>query len=154
MGSGPSARAHTQSRVVLSIHPNLLRHDLPVQHTFCVSSADERGFPIVYASPGFLDLTGYTEDRLVGHRCGAVLQGPHSSLETKAKMGRALARGQALHCRILNYRANGAPFWSQARASAPLRPRKLPPSHPSPRCTPPRHLTTSLAGGLDLPPRR
>ena len=43
--------------------------------TFCVSAA-RNGFPIVYASPGFVSLTGWTAESLVGQSCGMLLQGP------------------------------------------------------------------------------
>lgn len=70
-------------------------------------------------SPGFIRLTGWSSDMLIGQSCGLLLQGPASSATTVKSMGRALGRGSGLSCRILNYRRDGAPFWSQVRPRSP-----------------------------------
>lgn len=42
---------------------------------FCITNATAPDNPIVYASPGFLELTGYDMHAILGHNC-RFLQGP------------------------------------------------------------------------------
>jgi hypothetical protein len=46
----------------------------PSQRSFCVTNAIAADNPIVYASPGFMELTGYDMHGILGHNC-RLLQG-------------------------------------------------------------------------------
>lgn len=45
---------------------------------FCITNATAPDNPIVYASPGFMELTGYNMHSILGHNC-RFLQGPETS---------------------------------------------------------------------------
>lgn len=44
---------------------------------FCITNATAPDNPIVYASPGFMELTGYDMHSILGHNC-RFLQGPET----------------------------------------------------------------------------
>ena len=54
--------------------PSLLALVNPAQRSFCVTNAIATDNPIVYASPGFMELTGYDMHGILGHNC-RLLQG-------------------------------------------------------------------------------
>jgi PAS domain S-box-containing protein len=68
--------------------------------------------PIVYASQGFLDLTGYTADQIIGRNC-RFLQGPGTDPAAVDIIRRGVALGEDTSVCLLNYRADGVPFWNQ-----------------------------------------
>lgn len=75
--------------------------------------------PIIYASPGFSALTGYTIREIVGRNC-RFLQGPGSSPQTIAAIRDAVARRVRIDTDIVNFRKDGSPFWNHL-SIGPLR---------------------------------
>ncbi|HWJ96125.1 MAG TPA: histidine kinase famiy protein [Telluria sp.] len=67
--------------------------------------------PIVFANNAFFDLTGYRHDDVVGRNC-RLLQGPDTDPRTVAEVRNALAEQRAVAVDILNYKADGTPFWN------------------------------------------
>jgi PAS domain S-box-containing protein len=67
--------------------------------------------PIVFANGAFLDLTGHTEDKVLGHNC-RMLQGPQTDRRTVDELRAAIADERAVAVDILNYKADGTPFWN------------------------------------------
>jgi len=67
--------------------------------------------PIVFANRAFLDLTLYEEKDIVGRNC-RLLQGPQTNPDTVAEIRAALAERRAIALDILNYKADGTPFWN------------------------------------------
>lgn len=60
----------------------------PSQRSFCVTNAIAADNPIVYASPGFMELTGYDMHGILGHNC-RLLQGEDTDkneVDTFSKM--------------------------------------------------------------------
>ena len=47
--------------------PNLAKVLAGLRHTFVVADATLPDCPLVYASQGFLDMTGYTAEEVLGH---------------------------------------------------------------------------------------
>jgi diguanylate cyclase (GGDEF)-like protein/PAS domain S-box-containing protein len=86
-----------------------------------ITDATVPGCPITYASPGFEELTGYTADAVVGRSC-RLLQGPETDPRAVDVLRRAIAHGVDAYVTILNYRADGTPFWNEV-ALAPQRDR-------------------------------
>ena len=68
--------------------------------------------PIVYASEGFYELTGYTSDQVLGRNC-RYLQGPGTDPRSVDIIRTAIAKGSDVTTCILNYKSDGSPFWNQ-----------------------------------------
>ncbi len=67
---------------------------------------------LVYANEGFAELTGYGLGETVGRNC-RFLQGPDTDEETVAEIRAALDAERPVSVDLLNYRADGEPFWNQ-----------------------------------------
>ncbi|MBL7545643.1 MAG: response regulator [Bdellovibrionaceae bacterium] len=72
--------------------------------------------PIVYVSPGFQKLTGYTEEESVGRNC-RFLQGKETGADARAKISKALQEARNCQVEILNYRKDGSTFWNRLNIS-------------------------------------
>nr|AML77692.1 putative LOV domain-containing protein [Squilla maritima] len=81
------------------------------QQTFVVSDATKPDHPIMYASAGFFNMTGYLPKEVVGRNC-RFLQGADTDPAEIAKIRKALAAGMNYCGRILNYKKDGTPFWN------------------------------------------
>ncbi|MET0360262.1 MAG: PAS domain-containing protein [Sphingobium sp.] len=68
--------------------------------------------PIIFASRGFLTLTGYEEADIVGRNC-RFLQGADTDRATVAAIREAVNERRRFDGEILNYRKDGRPFWNQ-----------------------------------------
>jgi len=82
------------------------------QQNFVLSDPRLPDNPIVYASPGFYVLTGYTQDQVLGRNC-RFLQGPGTDPRSVDIIRTAIANGSDATACILNYKADGTPFWNQ-----------------------------------------
>nr|AML78367.1 putative LOV domain-containing protein [Cyanophora paradoxa] len=69
------------------------------------------GHPIVYASPGFQRMTGYTEAEIIGRNC-RFLQGSATDRHITMELGKAIREKREYLAEILNYRKDGTPFWN------------------------------------------
>jgi PAS domain S-box-containing protein len=67
--------------------------------------------PIVFVNGAFLDLTGYRQEDVIGRNC-RLLQGQDTDRATVAEVRRALEEQRAVAVDLLNYRADGTPFWN------------------------------------------
>ncbi|MFO0865228.1 MAG: PAS domain S-box protein [Gemmataceae bacterium] len=75
--------------------------------------------PIVYASRGFENLTGYRAEEAVGRNC-RFLQGPGTDRTSVARVRKAISDQVECVVEVLNYRKNGSTFWN-ALAISPVR---------------------------------
>lgn len=75
--------------------------------------------PITYANRGFLSLTGYERDEVLGKNC-KFLQGEQTDPETIKKIRAAVNRGEAVRATILNYRKDGSQFWNDLQITPVL----------------------------------
>jgi len=82
------------------------------QQNFVLSDPRLPDNPVVYASPGFYVLTGYTQDQVLGRNC-RFLQGPGTDPRSVDIIRKAVAGGSDATTCILNYKADGTPFWNQ-----------------------------------------
>ena len=82
------------------------------QQNFAVSDPSLPDNPIVYASAGFLALTGYRMAQVVGRNC-RFLQGPQTDPAAVARIRDGVAAGTDTSVCLLNYKADGTPFWNQ-----------------------------------------
>jgi diguanylate cyclase (GGDEF)-like protein/PAS domain S-box-containing protein len=77
------------------------------------------GLPISWVSPGFELLTGYGAAEVLG-RSPKLLQGPDTDPRSISVLTEAVAAGRDAYVTLLNYRADGTPFWNEV-AIAPER---------------------------------
>lgn len=82
------------------------------QQNFVLSDPRLPDNPIVYASPGFYVLTGYTQAQVLGRNC-RFLQGPGTDPRSVDIIRTAVANGSDATTCILNYKSDGSPFWNQ-----------------------------------------
>lgn len=82
------------------------------QQNFAVSDPSLADNPIVYASQGFLNLTGYTMSQVIGRNC-RFLQGPGTDPNAVAVIREGVKQGIDTSVCLLNYKADGTPFWNQ-----------------------------------------
>jgi len=68
--------------------------------------------PIVFASAGFLSLTGYALDQVLGRNC-RFLQGPETDPRAILKIREAIQNGSDCSVCLLNYTKEGTTFWNQ-----------------------------------------
>lgn len=82
------------------------------QQNFAISDPTLPDNPIVYVSQGFLDLTGYTLDQVLGRNC-RFLQGPGTDQSAVEVIRKGIKEGVDTSVCLLNYKADGTPFWNQ-----------------------------------------
>lgn len=72
--------------------------------------------PLVYANPAFQRLTGYEPSDIIGRNCRFLQGGQHDPQE-RAAIRQAIEEGRAVDTLILNFRADGRPFWNEFHLS-------------------------------------
>jgi PAS domain-containing protein len=82
------------------------------QQCFVLSDPKLPDNPIVFATPGFYKLTGYTSKEVLGRNC-RFLQGPGTDTRAVDVIRKAVASGSDATVCLLNYKADGTPFWNQ-----------------------------------------
>jgi len=68
--------------------------------------------PLIYVNEGFVRLTGYSADEVLGRNC-RFLQGETSDPDTVETIRRALHEGRDCTVEILNFRKDGSQFWNR-----------------------------------------
>ncbi|HMO11086.1 MAG TPA: PAS domain-containing protein, partial [Actinotalea sp.] len=63
-------------------------------------------------NPAFERVTGYTSEAVLGRNC-RFLQGPDTDPVALDRIRRGLKEGRTVAETLLNYRADGTPFWNQ-----------------------------------------
>ena len=89
------------------------------QQNFVITDPSLPDNPIVFASSGFLTLTGYALESVLGRNC-RFLQGPRTDPKAVAKIRKAVDEGYDTSVCLLNYRIDGSTFYNQFFV-APLR---------------------------------
>ncbi len=82
------------------------------QQNFVISDPSLPDNPIVYASAGFLVLTGYKLDQVLGRNC-RFLQGPATDPKAVDRIRSGIESGEDTTVCLRNYRADGSTFWNQ-----------------------------------------
>jgi PAS domain S-box-containing protein len=67
--------------------------------------------PIIFCNKAFNDLSGYSNDELIGRNC-RMLQGKETDPATISKIRQAIASEESVAVDILNYRKDGTTFWN------------------------------------------
>jgi len=68
--------------------------------------------PVIYANDSFQALTGYDEDEILGRNC-RFLQGEDTDPDPVAELRAAVDAEAPTSVELLNYRADGTPFWNR-----------------------------------------
>ena len=87
------------------------------QHNFLITDPTQSDNPIVYASQGFLDLTGYELKQVLGRNC-RFLQGPRTDRTMVERIRQGIIKKEDTTVVMLNYRADGSTFWNQLHVAA------------------------------------
>ena len=82
-----------------------------IQQSFVIADPSLPDCPIVFASDGFSDFTGYTREEILGRNC-RFLQGPRTDRRAVAEIRKAVSEGSECTVRLLNYTKGGKPFWN------------------------------------------
>jgi len=91
---------------------NLVRSVQQSQHSFIITDPCLQDNPIVYASDGFLKVTGYAREDVLGRNC-RFLQGPETSKSKVDQIRRGLEVAEDTTVTLVNYMADGTPFWNK-----------------------------------------
>lgn len=83
-----------------------------------ITDPDRTDNPITYVNEGFVRLTGYAREEILGRNC-RFLQGERTDPEPVGQMRAAIDAGESVTVELLNYRKNGDPFWNRVTI-APL----------------------------------
>ncbi len=74
-----------------------------------VSDPNEADNPLVAINAAFLELTGYSEDEVIGRNC-RFLRGPDTENTQTAKLREAIYEKRATLAELINYRKDGSRF--------------------------------------------
>ncbi|MBE9178053.1 EAL domain-containing protein [Oculatella sp. LEGE 06141] len=70
--------------------------------------------PIIFANPGFTQITGYSLEEIKGFNC-RLLQGKDTDPVVLHQLREAIAAQRSITCTLLNYRKDGTPFWNELK---------------------------------------
>ncbi|MFO0883514.1 MAG: PAS domain S-box protein [Pirellulales bacterium] len=101
------AKLHLRDRAINAIQQGIL-----------ITDCQRANFPIIYVSPGFQRLTGYTADEAMQQNC-SFLQGKETELSAVTRVLESIQQGKTCDVELINYRKDGTPFWNHL-ALAPV----------------------------------
>lgn len=81
-----------------------------------ITDARAEDQPVIYLTPAFEELTGYSSEEFLGRNC-RILQGPDTDLDAVKRVHNAIAAGEPCEVEMLNYRKDGEPFWNRLAIS-------------------------------------
>jgi PAS domain S-box-containing protein len=91
---------------------NLVRSIQQSQHSFVITDPSLEDNPIVFASDDFLNVTGYAREEVLGRNC-RFLQGTETCQMKLDQMRKNLSAGEDVCVTLVNYTADGTPFWNK-----------------------------------------
>lgn len=106
----PSGNKKEDSLASSDFH--LLENLIKQQQSFCLTDPAQPDNPIVYASENFYKLSGYTKETTLGRNC-RFLQGKDTDIKSVAMIRESIEEGKDISVNLLNYKADGTPFWNQ-----------------------------------------
>lgn len=77
----------------------------------CLCDPNQKDIPIVFANRAFRELTGYSEEEILGRNC-RFLQGDNTDPEPVGRIKKAIDNEDVAVVELLNYRKNGSAFWN------------------------------------------
>lgn len=85
-------------------------------NSIVVADAQLDDMPLVYVNEGFLQLTQYGYDEVIGRNCRFLQAPPGEKVpasEARASISRTLEQGEFVRQTIQNYRKDGSSFWNE-----------------------------------------
>ncbi|KAG6485160.1 hypothetical protein ZIOFF_053689 [Zingiber officinale] len=81
-----------------------------IEGCFLITDPGIADHPIVFASHGFLVMSGYSIEEVLG-RNGRIFQGPDTDRRSVMEIREAIREERTLQISLLNYRNDGTPHW-------------------------------------------
>ncbi|KAG9451842.1 hypothetical protein H6P81_004746 [Aristolochia fimbriata] len=81
-----------------------------IADNFLITDPTISGHPIVFASRGFLKMSGYSAEEVVGKN-SRIFQGPGTSRRAVLEIREAIREETGVEVSLLNYRKDGTPIW-------------------------------------------
>ncbi|QSZ33691.1 hypothetical protein DSL72_005262 [Monilinia vaccinii-corymbosi] len=78
---------------------------------FCLTDPRRADNPILFASDGFVSVTGYSRSDIIPRNC-RFLQGPYTDRQATKRLRTCIENCEETVELLLNYRKNGDPFWN------------------------------------------
>lgn len=94
------------------LHPIMLQAMDAASEGISISDARLPDQPLIYVNKGFLSMTGYTAEEVLGRNC-RFLQGALTNTDAVAKLKTGLKEGKPVRVELINYRKSGIPFWNR-----------------------------------------
>ena len=110
--SAAPPRPVQHARILMEPDFRLIQALMTSQRNFVLSDPSLPDNPIVYASDGFIKLSGYKRHEVIGRNC-RFLQGPGTDQAAVDVIRQGVAEGRDISVCLLNYKADGSPFWNQ-----------------------------------------
>jgi PAS domain S-box-containing protein len=104
-------KAETEQRRILAALQLRDRAMQAVSQGILITDPHRPDNPIIYASQGFENLTGYRADEIVGRNC-RFLHGPETDRTVVGQIREAVRAGREVVAEVLNYRKDGTTFWN------------------------------------------
>ncbi|KAK4897769.1 hypothetical protein LTR27_004541 [Elasticomyces elasticus] len=121
------AQADIERLVYTDIYPNFVRHQMSVSAAralgtdrskyaglgdcFVLTDPSKADNPIVYASDGFVKVTGYARNEIIPRNC-RFLQSRHTDRAAVRRLKTAIDKREESVELLLNIKKNGEPFWN------------------------------------------
>ncbi len=100
------------SRRLADAHRFLLENAIEsVSNGIVITDPNQKDNPITFVNDGFLELTGYDRQEVIGKNC-RFLQGERTAEEQLQSIREAIEAGKSCRELLLNYRKNGETFWN------------------------------------------
>nr|AML77440.1 putative LOV domain-containing protein [Staurastrum sebaldii] len=107
----PSRASGAGANKVLGAKAELRDALTAFQQTFVMVDATKTDYPVMFASEGFYQMTGYSALETIGKNC-RFLQGADTDKAEVAKLKQAIQAGESWCGRLLNYKKDGSSFWN------------------------------------------
>ena len=88
---------------------NALKVALDSNFSSVMLTRADAGYPIMYVNPAFTELTGYSQDEVVG-KDPSILQGPKTDRKLLRSLREKIQSGKEFHGSTVNYRKDGSSF--------------------------------------------
>ena len=104
--------SNSQQQNLSSVDFDLINIIHAAQRSFVITNPSLPDNPIMFASPGFLELSGYDLHDVIGRNC-RFMQGPDTDPTEVAKLRNGIANCEDVSVILVNYKKDGTAFHNQ-----------------------------------------